>query len=74
MTRTSIQHRQRMQLQAFLRAKADGRKPKFPTRVYNRCGLCARRHGYMRFFGVCRICFRELACEGEIPGVKKSSW
>ncbi len=56
------------------RAKAAGKKVKFPTRRYNRCQLCGRRGGYMRFFGICRICFRELAINGEIPGVKKSSW
>ncbi|HCI03858.1 MAG: type Z 30S ribosomal protein S14 [Candidatus Peribacteraceae bacterium] len=74
MARTALKHKQRTKLQAYLRAKADGRKPKFSTRVYNRCELCGRRHGYMRFFGICRICFRELATEGHIPGVKKSSW
>ena len=56
------------------KARALGKKPKFPTRVYNRCKLCNRKGGYMRFFGICRICFRELAINGEIPGVKKSSW
>lgn len=74
MARTALKHKQKIKLAAYLRAKADGRKPKFPTRVYNRCALCGRRHGYMRFFGMCRICFRELASEGQIPGVKKSSW
>lgn len=74
MARRSIVHSQQKKLQAYLKAKADGRKPKFPTRIYNRCNLCGRRHGFMRFFGICRICFRELAANGEIPGVKKSSW
>lgn len=74
MARTSIVHRQKKMLEAYLRAKADGRKFKYATRVYNRCGLCGRRHGFMRFFGICRICFRELATNGEIPGVTKSSW
>ncbi|MCF7844270.1 MAG: type Z 30S ribosomal protein S14 [Kiritimatiellales bacterium] len=74
MARTALKHKQKTKLQAYLRDKAAGRKPKFPTRIYNRCGLCGRRHGFMRFFGVCRICFRELASEGEIPGVTKSSW
>lgn len=50
------------------------RKPKFSTRVIRRCWRCGRRHGYMRRFGVCRICFREMANLGEIPGAKKSSW
>lgn len=50
------------------------RTPKFSTRKVNRCWRCGRRHGYMRKFEVCRICFRELANQGEIPGVTKSSW
>ncbi|MBU0647799.1 type Z 30S ribosomal protein S14 [Patescibacteria group bacterium] len=50
------------------------RKPKFTTRKYNRCQLCSRPRGYMRKFGMCRICFRSLANQGEIPGIKKSSW
>ena len=49
-------------------------KPKFSTRQHNRCQLCGRPKGYLRRFGVCRICFRELAWRGEIPGVKKASW
>lgn len=49
-------------------------KPKFSTRQHNRCILCGRPKGYLRRFGVCRICFRELAWKGEIPGVKKASW
>ncbi|MGD9092678.1 MAG: type Z 30S ribosomal protein S14 [Anaerolineales bacterium] len=47
---------------------------KYPTRVRNRCKICGRPRGYMRRFGLCRICFRELALEGQIPGVVKSSW
>ena len=47
---------------------------KFKTREYNRCKLCGRPHGYIRKYGICRICFRELAHKGEIPGVKKASW
>lgn len=50
------------------------KKQKFPTRKYTRCRLCGRPRGYMRKFGMCRICFRELALEGELPGVKKASW
>lgn len=49
-------------------------KPKFSTRTVNRCFKCGRKRGYMREFGLCRICFREMANKGEIPGVKKSSW
>ncbi len=54
---------------------ADAKKvKKFKVRHYNRCQLCGRSRGYLRKFKVCRICFRELAHEGKIPGVKKSSW
>ncbi|MBQ1251621.1 MAG: type Z 30S ribosomal protein S14 [Firmicutes bacterium] len=51
-----------------------GRTPKYPVRGYNRCKICGRPHAYMRKFGICRVCFRELAYKGEIPGVTKSSW
>lgn len=74
MARISIVTSQRRKMDAYLRAVRDGRKPKFPTRVYRRCGLCGRQHGYMRFFGICRICFRELAMNGDMPGITKSSW
>jgi len=47
---------------------------KTEIRVRNRCQRCGRPRGYMRRFGLCRICFRELALEGKIPGVVKSSW
>jgi small subunit ribosomal protein S14 len=47
---------------------------KHKTRVRNRCRVCGRPRGYMRRFQLCRICFRELALRGEIPGVVKSSW
>ncbi|KXK09067.1 MAG: 30S ribosomal protein S14 [Microgenomates bacterium OLB22] len=50
------------------------KKQKFTTRDVNRCSLCGRARGYMRRFGLCRICFREKALKGEIPGVKKISW
>jgi len=49
-------------------------KPKYSTREVRRCWRCGRKHGYMRYFGICRICFRELANRGELPGVTKSSW
>lgn len=48
--------------------------PKFPGRAVNRCFKCGRKRGYIRDFDLCRICFRELANEGKIPGIKKSSW
>jgi small subunit ribosomal protein S14 len=47
---------------------------KYAHRVRNRCNRCGRPRGYIRRFGLCRICFRELALEGKIPGVVKSSW
>ncbi|MGD0610937.1 MAG: type Z 30S ribosomal protein S14 [Anaerolineales bacterium] len=47
---------------------------KYPTQVRNRCSRCGRPRGYIRRFGLCRICFRELALEGKIPGVIKASW
>ncbi|MFB6212453.1 MAG: type Z 30S ribosomal protein S14 [Candidatus Magasanikbacteria bacterium] len=47
---------------------------KYSTRGVNRCFRCGRARGYMRDFDLCRICFRELASEGKIPGVKKASW
>jgi small subunit ribosomal protein S14 len=50
------------------------KKPKFSTRIVRRCWKCGRKHGFLRKYGICRICFRELASKGEIPGVKKSSW
>ena len=50
------------------------KEPKFKVRKYNRCSRCGRARGYYRKFGVCRICLRELALEGKIPGVVKSSW
>ncbi|AKM84770.1 TPA: type Z 30S ribosomal protein S14 [Patescibacteria group bacterium] len=49
-------------------------KPKFSTRQMNRCSICGRRHGFLRDFGICRICFRELARTGKLPGIKKASW
>lgn len=58
----------------YLTAKAEGRTPKFSTKVTFRCSICGRSHGYMRKFGICRICFRELAAQGKLAGVKKSSW
>lgn len=57
-----------------LNALAAGVKPRHAIRTVNRCRICGRRHGYMRRFEMCRICFRELANRGEIPGVKKASW
>lgn len=50
------------------------RKPKFKVRAYSRCTRCGRPHSVYKKFGVCRICLRELAYNGEIPGMKKASW
>ena len=55
----------------IVRAK---RKPKYSTRKVNRCNICGRPHAVIRKYGLCRICFRELAYKGEIPGVRKASW
>jgi small subunit ribosomal protein S14 len=56
-----------------IRAKA-ARTPKFKVRAYNRCPICGRPRGFIRKFGICRICFRNMASEGKLPGVVKSSW
>ncbi len=48
--------------------------PKFSVRRYNRCSICGRPRGFMRDFQICRICFRDMASVGRIPGVTKSSW
>jgi small subunit ribosomal protein S14 len=66
-------------LGAFIMAKKSmvikaKRKPKFPSRTIRRCFKCGRPRGFMRDFSLCRICFREEALEGNIPGIKKSSW
>jgi small subunit ribosomal protein S14 len=50
------------------------KKQKFKVREYNRCHRCGRPRGYFRKFGLCRICLRELAHKGQIPGLKKASW
>ncbi len=50
------------------------KKPKYSTRIVRRCFRCGRKHGYIGKFQLCRICFRELAGQGLLPGVRKSSW
>ncbi|KKQ41756.1 MAG: 30S ribosomal protein S14 type Z [Microgenomates group bacterium GW2011_GWC1_37_8] len=52
----------------------EAKKLKYKVRYRNRCRLCGRPRGYLRQFGLCRLCFREYAHKGEIPGVKKASW
>jgi small subunit ribosomal protein S14 len=56
-----------------LRNKAE-RKPKYKVRAYTRCKRCGRPRAVFRQFGLCRLCFREMAHNGEIPGITKSSW
>ena len=50
------------------------KKQKYKVREYTRCSRCGRPHSVLKKYGICRICFRELASRGQIPGVKKSSW
>ncbi len=50
------------------------RKAKFKARAYTRCSVCGRPRSVYRKFGLCRICLREMAYKGELPGVKKASW
>jgi small subunit ribosomal protein S14 len=50
------------------------RTPKFKVREHHRCSICGRPRAYIRKFGICRICFRQLALEARLPGVRKSSW
>jgi small subunit ribosomal protein S14 len=56
-----------------MKVKAN-REPKFKVRAYTRCSRCGRPHAVLKKYGICRICFRELAYKGQIPGMKKSSW
>ncbi len=56
-----------------MRVKAK-KTPKFKVRLHNRCGICGRPRAYFRKFGICRLCFRKMALEGKIPGVRKASW
>ncbi len=60
--------------QSRLRTARLAGKLKFSSRFYNRCGRCGRARGYYRKFDLCRICLRQLALEGKIPGMTKSSW
>jgi len=52
----------------------EAKKLKFKVRYRNRCARCGRPRGYMRKYGLCRLCFREFALKGEVPGVRKASW
>jgi ribosomal protein S14 len=66
MARTAIIHKQQKLLKKRLAAQANGKKMKQPTKYYNRCRLCGRPKSYMREFGVCRVCFRDHARQGNI--------
>lgn len=74
MARTALINKCNSKKEKATKEHAQGKKITFPTRVHNRCQLCGKIKGYMRKFGICRICFRELAREGKIMGVTKSSW
>jgi len=74
MARKAIVVKSERMKRRFYEAKKNGLKPKFSTRVYNRCLCCGRPRGYIGDFGMCRICMNELAREGAIPGLRKSSW
>ena len=54
--------------------KKQEKEQKYSTREYTRCTMCGRPHAVLKKYGICRVCFREMAHKGEIPGVKKSSW
>ena len=74
MARTALIVKTERRKRYIANALAAGVKPKFSTRVVNRCRLTGRRHGYLRKFEMSRIAFRELASRNEIPGVRKASW
>lgn len=74
MARKALQVKAERLRKEYEKAIKAGKKPKFPTRVYNRCKITGRRRGYLRFFGMSRIMVRRLASEGKLPGVTKSSW
>lgn len=74
MARKALKVKTERRQKKFLEDTIANRKPRFSTKLYNRCKLCGRNGGYMRRFEMCRICFREYAVAGKIMGVKKSSW
>lgn len=74
MARTALIVKTEKRQKKFLQALAQGKKPKHPTKVYNRCKVCGRNRSYLRKFEMCRICLRRLASEGKISGLTKSSW
>jgi small subunit ribosomal protein S14 len=75
MATTAKEAKSRNSAEQMARAKAVGKRvPKLDVRHRNRCLRCGRPRGYMRKFKLCRLCFRQLALAGEVPGVVKSSW
>ena len=80
MAKTSLKVKQtrkpKYSTRAYTRCKVCGRPHSvlYSTRAYTRCKVCGRPHSVLKKYGICRICFRELAYKGEIPGVKKASW
>lgn len=74
MAKKSLRVKTERKKKKFMQCLAQGRPMDKWVRVYNRCKLCGRPRGFMRYFQICRICFRELARKGEIMGIKKSSW
>lgn len=74
MAKLSLKVKSQRKKDEAVKARVQGKPVKFPTRIYNRCKKCGRPKAYMRKFDLCRICFRELAREGKIMGVTKSSW
>lgn len=74
MAKTSLIIKTQRRKEKAAKEHQSGKKITFPTRVYNRCELCGKVRGYMNKFRICRICFRELARSGKIPGITHSSW
>lgn len=74
MTRTALMVKCERAWKKANRALALGKKVKFSSKLYHRCAICGRPHGYIGRFDMCRICVREKANAGELMGVRKSSW
>lgn len=74
MAKKCLKVKARRRKESYVKALRMGRKPKFMTRVYNRCHLCGRSRGYLRKFDLCRICVRQLASQDMITGLQKASW
>ncbi len=75
MARKAMKVKQQKLREQILEPLKEGKEPKKSrTKYYNRCRVCGREGGYMREFGVCRICFRNYARKGMIAGVRKASW